>query len=152
MATETTSSIDADLSLPSPVSRAWNRLIGHLRSYQPRVVYSPLYLVDLGVTPVDILRAERILAFLLAYGLLSPKRLLRPEIATLWDLGLAHGRRYLEKLRSPDSLTEIVGTEVWPELHQQALLAQRADGFVDHLFDGSEQRHQTAVKVVNVFL
>jgi len=65
---------------------------------------------------VDILRAERILAFLLAYGLLSPKRLLRPEIATLWDLGLAHGRRYLEKLRSPDSLTEIVGTEVWPEL------------------------------------
>lgn len=119
-------SLEIDLPLPSVLGRAWNRLVNRFHSHNVRIVYSPLYLVDLGVTPVDVLRAERIVAFLLAYGLLSPKKLLRPEIATLWDLRLAHGRRYLEALRQPDSLTEIVGAEIWPDLHRQALLAQRA--------------------------
>lgn len=90
------------------------------------VVYSPLYLVDLGVTPVDVLRAERILAFLLSFGLLNPGKLERPQMASLRDLRLVHARRYLEELRHPESLTEIVGTRVWPDLHRQALLAQRA--------------------------
>ncbi len=126
MAENNTGSLDSDLSLPSPVGRVWNRLTSLARTRHLRVVYSPLFLVDLGVTPLDVLRPERILAFLLAYGLLSPKRLLRPDIATLWDLRLAHSRRYLEDLRHPESLTDIVGTEIWPDLHRQALLAQRA--------------------------
>ena len=126
MPTEKTSSIDSDFTLPSPVGRAWNRLVSRIRSSNIQIVYSPLYLVDLGVTPLDVLRAEKILAFLLAYGLLSPKKLLRPEIASLWDLRLAHGRRYLEELRQPESLTEIIGSEIWPDLHKQALVAQRA--------------------------
>ena len=118
--------LGSDLTLPSVWGRGWNRLIGLVRSRNVRLVYSPLYRVDLGSTPVDVLRAERIIAFLLAYGLLNPKHLLRPEVATLWDLRLAHGRRYLEALRHPESLHEIVGSEVWPDLHRQALLAQRA--------------------------
>lgn len=121
-----TEALDTDLALPSALSRTWNRWVSRVRSRNVRVVYSPLYLVDLGSTPVDVLRAERILAFLLAYGLLSPRKLLRPEIATLRDLRLAHGRRYLEALRRPESLTEIVGAEIWPDLHRRALLAQRA--------------------------
>jgi len=121
-----TGPLDSSLKLPSTLGRGWNRLVSRVRSRHIRIVYSPLYLVDLGTTPVDVLRAERIVAFLLAYGLLEPKRLLRPEIATLWDLRLAHGRRYLEALRRPESLTEIVGMEIWPDLHRQALLAQRA--------------------------
>jgi len=121
-----TEGFDSDLSLPSSMGRAWNRLVSLVRTRNVQIVYSPLYLVDLSATPVDVLRAERILAFLLAYGLLSPKKLLRPEVATLWDLRLAHGRRYLEELRQPESLSEIVGAEVWPDLHKQALLAQRA--------------------------
>jgi acetoin utilization deacetylase AcuC-like enzyme len=115
-----------ELSLPSGLERTWNRLVGLIRSPDLEIVYSPLYRVDLGTTPVDVLRAERIVAFLFAYGLLNPKRLLRPEVASLWDLRLAHGRSYLESLRHPESLTEIVGVEVWAELHRQALHAQRA--------------------------
>ena len=121
-----TDRLDADMSLPSAVGRTWNRLVRLFRSRNLRVVYSPLYRVDLGSTPLDVLRAERIVAFLLAFGLLSPKKVLRPEVASLWDLRLAHGRRYLEALRQPESLTEIVGMEIWPDLHRQALLAQRA--------------------------
>jgi acetoin utilization deacetylase AcuC-like enzyme len=113
-------------SLPSGLQRGWNRLVRRVRSPGLELVYSPLYRVDLGSTPVDVLRSERIVAFLLAYGLLDPKSLLRPEVASLWDLRLAHGRSYLESLRRPDSLDEIVGVEVWPDLHRQALLAQRA--------------------------
>jgi acetoin utilization deacetylase AcuC-like enzyme len=124
--TERADLFDPEPSLPSPFGRAWNRLRRLLHGRDIGVVYSPLYLVDLGVTPVDVLRPERILAFLLAYGLLEPEKLLRPQIASLGDLRLAHARRYLEKLRDPGSLTEIVGTEVWPDLHRQALLAQRA--------------------------
>lgn len=95
MVDKSAESLDTDLALPSALSRTWNRFVSGIRTRNVRLVYSPLYLVDLGSTPVDILRAERILAFLLAYGLFSPKRLLRPEIATLCDLRLAHGRQYL---------------------------------------------------------
>ena len=111
---------------PSTLTRTWNRLSSFLHSGSTPFVYSPLYRVDLGATPLDVQRAERILTFLLAGGLLSPKSLRRPEVASLWDLRLAHGRRYLEELRRPESLEEIVGTAVWPDLHRQALLAQRA--------------------------
>lgn len=111
---------------PSELTRAWNRLSRFLHRASCRFVYSPLYRVDLGATPIDVQRAERILGFLLASGMLPPSWLLRPEPASLWDLRLAHGRRYLEALRQPESLEEIVGTEVWTELHRQALVAQRA--------------------------
>lgn len=124
--TEGTEALHSPLALPSTLSRNWNRLLSSIRARKLRVVYSPLYRIDLGTTPVDVLRAERILAFLLGYGLLSPKRLMRPEVASLWDLRLAHGRGYLESLRRPESLNEIIGVEAWPDLHRQALLAQRA--------------------------
>lgn len=113
-------------SAPSPLRRAWYRVLSGLRSRSARAVFSAEYLVDLGSTPVDVRRAERILAFLLRWGLLPTSRLLRPEPASLLDLRLAHSRRYLEALRHPEALHEIIGVEVWPELHQQALLAQRA--------------------------
>ena len=36
------------------------------------------------------------------------------------------GVDYLDSLREPESLTAIVGMEVWPSLHERALQAQRA--------------------------
>ena len=88
--------------------------------------YSADYLVDLGGSPIDIHRAERILDFLLAEGLLAPKQIHQPTAATLWDLRLAHSAAYLDSLREPESLTSIVGMEIWPDLHERALQAQRA--------------------------
>ncbi len=111
---------------PSGLGRAWNRIRAWRRSRRLRVVYSSLYRVNLGATPIDVQRSERILGYLLSYGFLSPDRLLRPESASLAELRLAHGRRYLEALRRPESLRAIIGYDAWPELHQQALLAQRA--------------------------
>lgn len=88
--------------------------------------FSPDYLVDLGGAPIDIHRAERILDFLLAERLLEVGQVQQPVTASLWDLRLAHSAAYLEGLRNPESLTAIVGMEIWPTLHERALQAQRA--------------------------
>jgi len=88
--------------------------------------FSPDYLVDLGGSPIDIHRSERILDFLLAEGLLAAEHVRQPVTASLWDLRLAHSAAYLDELRKPESLTPIVGMEVWPALHERALQAQRA--------------------------
>ena len=88
--------------------------------------FSPDYLVDLGGSPIDIHRSERILEFLLAERLLDAGLVQHPMSASLWDLRLVHSAGYLEALRDPESLTAIVGIEVWPALHERALQAQRA--------------------------
>lgn len=88
--------------------------------------FSPEYLVDLGGSPIDIHRSERILDFLLAESLLAGEHVRQPVTASLWDLRLAHSAAYLDELRQPESLTPIVGMEVWPALHERALQAQRA--------------------------
>ncbi len=88
--------------------------------------FSPNYLVDLGGSPIDIHRSERILDFLLAENLLEAGQVHQPVTASLQDLRLAHSAAYLAALREPESLTDIVGMEIWPTLHERALQAQRA--------------------------
>ena len=88
--------------------------------------FSPDYLVDLGGSPIDIHRSERILDFLLAERLLEASQVHNPVTASLWDLRIAHSAAYLDALRDPESLTSIVGVDVWPALHERALQAQRA--------------------------
>jgi acetoin utilization deacetylase AcuC-like enzyme len=121
-----------DLRHPGPgrrgdyLIRAWHRFRSRHRARRIGFAYSPLYRVDLGQTPIDLQRSQRILTFLLADGLLRPRQLLRPHLVSLRELRLAHDGSYLELLRQPAALKEILGVEVWPELHEQALLAQRA--------------------------
>ena len=88
--------------------------------------FSPDYLVDLGGSPIDIHRSERILDFLLAERLLEASQVHNPVTASLWDLRIAHSAADLDALRDPESLTSIVGVDVWPALHERALQAQRA--------------------------
>ncbi|MEJ2085059.1 MAG: histone deacetylase, partial [Acidobacteriota bacterium] len=89
-------------------------------------VYSVDYQVDLGITPIDSLRPQKILTYLLSQSMIGAKSILRPEPASIRDLELAHSREYLDALRQPSALTEIVGFDVWPDLHEQLLQAQRA--------------------------
>jgi acetoin utilization deacetylase AcuC-like enzyme len=111
--------------MPKTLRRLRHYVLNRLHPTQVDFVYSPEYQVDLGGSPIDVRRAERILTFLLSERLLSPKRLHRPHSASLQDLEIVHSAAYLESLRHPDALIEIVGTEVWPDLHQKALQAQR---------------------------
>lgn len=91
------------------------------------VLYSERYRIDLGTTPWDPLRGERVLAFLLSESLIDPvKNIRRPHRASLWDLRHVHSAAYLDSLRRREALTEIVGVEVWDDLHERALQAQRS--------------------------
>ncbi|TNF75738.1 MAG: hypothetical protein EP299_05975, partial [Acidobacteria bacterium] len=105
--------------------RYWNRLRRSLAGTPVGFVYSPGYRVDLGGSPYDPERAERILTFLLTEGLISKDNVFRPRRASLQDLRLAHSAAYLEGLRDPETLTAILGVEVRDEVYQQALQAQR---------------------------
>ncbi len=107
------------------VRRAGNRLRRLVRGGEVDFFYSLGYQVDLGGLPADPSRGERILAFLLAEGLLRPGEVLRPPTASLRVLRQVHSEEYLESLRSPAALAPIIGGPVWDQLHQRALQAQR---------------------------
>jgi acetoin utilization deacetylase AcuC-like enzyme len=105
--------------------RFWNRLRRSFAATPVGFVYSPGYRVDFGGSPYDPERAERILTYLLAEGLIDKESVFRPRRASLQDLRLAHTAAYLEALRDPETLTAILGVEVRDEVYQQALQAQR---------------------------
>ena len=105
--------------------RSWNRLRRTLAGTPVGFVYSPGYRVDLGGSPYDPERADRILTYLLDESLISKESVLRPRRASLRDLRLAHTAAYLEPLRDPKTLTAILGVDVRDEVHQQTLQAQR---------------------------
>jgi acetoin utilization deacetylase AcuC-like enzyme len=105
--------------------RSWNRLRRSLVGTPVGFVYAPGYRVDLGGSPYDPERAERILTFLVDAGLIGQESLLRPRRASLNDLRLGHTAAYLEALRHPRTLTEILGVDVRDEVYQLALQSQR---------------------------
>jgi len=115
---------------PAPLSpllrRTWDRFRSRVGRPSTECFFSPDYPVDLGGSPIDIHRAERILDFLLAEKLMRPGQVHQVTTASLKDLHLAHSAAYLDALREPESLTAIIGIDVWPALHQRALQAQRA--------------------------
>lgn len=112
--------------LPSSARRLWNQVLTGLTRRRVEFVYSTDYQVDLGITPIDSLRAQRILTYLISQAMVGPKAILRPEPASIRELQLVHTSDYLEALRKPASVTDIVGFEIWPDLHEQLLQAQRA--------------------------
>jgi acetoin utilization deacetylase AcuC-like enzyme len=116
----------SDSPFPSTARRIWNQIVVGLNRRATDFVYSTEYQVDLGTKPIDSLRAQRIITYLLSQSMIGPKVVFRPEPASLKDLELAHSREYLETLRKASALEEVVGVEVWPDLHDQILRAQRS--------------------------
>jgi acetoin utilization deacetylase AcuC-like enzyme len=110
----------------SSARRLWNQIVVRLHRLQIEFAYSTDYQVDLGTAPLDSLRAQKIVTYLLSQAMITPRAIVRPELVSLRDLELAHSRDYLESLREPSSLDDIAGLEVWPDLHEQVLLAQRS--------------------------
>jgi acetoin utilization deacetylase AcuC-like enzyme len=102
-----------------------NRIRAALRRRRLEVVFSPSYSTDLGGTPIDPQRAERILAFLLAAGMTTAKRVHHPREASLKELLRVHEVGYLESLRKPGALTPVVGFPVPDAAEDRAIEAQR---------------------------
>lgn len=118
------------MSVKEPLLRALrrgrrkvDRLLGRSG---PEFIYSRRYQLDLPGAVVDPLRGERILSFLDAEGLLSPRSLHTASVASFRHLRRVHSDDYLDALNRPGSLTSIVGLAIGDEQTQRVLEAQRA--------------------------
>ena len=88
-------------------------------------VYSPSCAVRVDGVQFDPERGERILTFLLAEGLVSLRRVLRPEPASLGDLLSVHSQAYLESLHHAEGFNSILGFPLNDDLRERVLTAQR---------------------------
>ncbi|MEM8931576.1 MAG: histone deacetylase, partial [Acidobacteriota bacterium] len=113
--------------LPEPLRRGLRRTGRQLRLLgRPlHVVYHDAYGAAFPDLPVDPRRAENIVAFLSAEGLLLRRALHRPEPAWWKALERVHDPNYLDRLRDPEHLTSIVGVPIPISLVDRILDHQR---------------------------
>ena len=97
------------LLVPRRVRRAGRRLWRTVRPQRAAVVYHPRYDADLPGVPNDPLRAERILAFLAAEGLVLRRSVIQPRPASVRDLAAVHTADYLDAVKRPETLERIFG-------------------------------------------
>ena len=104
-----------------PARRLWRRLGRRC----PEVVYHERYNAAFPDVPNDPLRAERILSFLAAEGLVLDCCVHRPEPVWLKTLELVHDPAYLDAVHSVEALTSIMGSEVTPNQVDRMIDLQR---------------------------
>lgn len=108
---------------------AWQRLgwrlRGLLRAPRATLVYDHRYDQDIPGSPMDALRAEKILRFLKREGLLSLARLVRPRPASMEALLRVHAPEYIEGLQAPEALTRACGVNFHPRGAERFLDLQR---------------------------
>ncbi|HTQ81076.1 MAG TPA: hypothetical protein VMM92_13840, partial [Thermoanaerobaculia bacterium] len=98
----------------SPALSLWRKARIRLGWGQVNVelIYSRRYSLELSGVAADPLRGERILAFLTAAGLTSPRRLHAPPPATYRQLRRVHTDDYMASLSQPGALLPILGLEL----------------------------------------
>lgn len=116
-------------SLRRFLAALWRGLVKTLRPLGGKrpafLVFDPSYRGQLRGAPWDPLRAEKVLAFLLAERLVDPEEVSQPLPAAMKNLLLAHSERYLESLEEPEVLTGILGIPVSPGEEEKILALQR---------------------------
>ncbi|HEU5255424.1 MAG TPA: histone deacetylase [Vicinamibacterales bacterium] len=75
------------------------------------VLYSPRYLIDIGLHIFPTRKYQLVHARLVQEGVIAPRNVIEPEAAAWDDLALVHTREYLTKIRdgtlSPDDLAQL---------------------------------------------
>lgn len=113
----------------SPIRRLGESWARFRRSFGRRRIdwiYSRDYRLALGSVPMDPLRGERILTYLLAAGLTTARCLFRPDYASLKLMRRVHTDAYLEGLHLPGAMVPVFGFDVDDLVQEMALAAQRA--------------------------
>jgi len=111
--------------IPKYLLRKGRRLWHRLFPEPITLVYHPRYDAAFPNVPNDPLRAERILAFLAAEGLVVSRNLREPRPASLKELGQIHGEDYLDSLREDETVCRILGCEILGEQVDRVLDLQR---------------------------
>ncbi len=111
--------------LPRGLRRVARRAGRLLRPHAVAVIYHPRYANALAGLPVDPLRAERILAFLLSEGLVLRRDIHQPRPATLMSLQRTHTTAYLDSIHETSVLNRIFATDVTLEQVDRLLDHQR---------------------------
>lgn len=90
-----------------------------------RFFYHPAYRQGLTGVPMDALRGERVLAWLLDRGWISESDIEEPRPASLEDLQRVHPPAYLRTLEDPAEVGRILGLPVTAEEARAAVSVQR---------------------------
>lgn len=101
------------------------RALAPLAHLRPAVIYHPDYSQSVSGVPLDALRADRILSFLLEQKLLRERDVATPRPATLEALLRVHEPGYLRSLEDPAVVGSILGVPVTPEQVRLAVSLQR---------------------------
>lgn len=109
--------------------RLGHRLRWHLGPARSRartpLVHHPRYRTGISGIPLDALRGERILAFLLDQGWIGPGNVVEPEPAPVEALRRVHSGSYLRSLDDPEVVARILGTPLGPREARDAVELQR---------------------------
>ena len=107
--------------------RSWRQLLGLApRSRLPPLYYDHAYTFALPATPLDPLRAEKVLTALELMGLLSPGQVVAPQPASLRDILRVHDRDYLEALSLDGAAERAFGQPLDERQRERAIAVQRA--------------------------
>ncbi|MEL7058772.1 MAG: histone deacetylase [Acidobacteriota bacterium] len=111
--------------LPKVARRALRRARRRLVPSNLRIVYHPRYGARFPGSPVDPLRAERILTFLLSEGLILRDQVKRPKPIWLKTLERVHAADYLESLHEPETVSAAFGLTIERTLAERVIDLQR---------------------------
>lgn len=108
---------------------AWwlRRVRRALRPGRGRFVYHPDYRRSIPGVPLDALRGERILSFLVDRALVRRRDLSLPQPASVENLLRVHHADYLRRLDRPETVASIIGAPIGPEEARHAVELQRLE-------------------------
>lgn len=105
--------------------RRWRCLTRRFGSSKARWLYSPAYEYFARGVPLDPKRAERILAFLSAEGLVDRDDLVEPRPASMRNLLRVHRASYLESLERSETIERVFGMPASDDEAEQLVRMQR---------------------------
>jgi acetoin utilization deacetylase AcuC-like enzyme len=105
--------------------RALRRLRYSLRGPEALFVYHRDYELAVTGVPLDPLRGQRVIGYLLDQGVISARRISTPIPASLQNISLIHSAEYLERLDRIEEAEMILGFQTSREVWQQFIDLQR---------------------------
>ena len=112
-------------ALSRRLRRAWRRLGRRFSGQQVRFVYHQVYTACLEEVPLDPLRGEKILSFLIEEGLIDREDVSVPRMPAVRSLLRVHSADYIESIGQPETTERIFGAKLADDAAERVIEAQR---------------------------